>query len=124
MFQPFFLQADLPYSAIRGEEFPVKVALYNYLDAAQDIQVELEAADWFDATRRCEDHGDRGRWRHRQRRVHHQARRARDPVVKVTARSSEAADAMIKSMIVEPEGVQPRDGREPGAVRPGQSNGP
>ena len=35
MFQPFFLQADLPYSAIRGEEFPVKVALYNYLDTPQ-----------------------------------------------------------------------------------------
>ena len=27
VFQPFFLQADLPYSVIRGEEFPVKVAL-------------------------------------------------------------------------------------------------
>ena len=28
-FQPFFLTIDLPYSAIRGEEFPVKVAIYN-----------------------------------------------------------------------------------------------
>ncbi|HLA19149.1 MAG TPA: alpha-2-macroglobulin family protein, partial [Dehalococcoidia bacterium] len=48
VFQPFFLQADLPYSAIRGEEFPVKVALYNYQDAAQEFVVELEAAPWFD----------------------------------------------------------------------------
>ena len=32
VFQPFFLQADLPYSVIRGEEFPVKIALYNYLN--------------------------------------------------------------------------------------------
>ena len=43
MFQPFFLQADLPYSSIRGEEFPVKIALYNYLDTEQKIQVDLEA---------------------------------------------------------------------------------
>ena len=35
VFQPFFLQVDLPYSAVRGEEFPVKVALYNYLDTAK-----------------------------------------------------------------------------------------
>ena len=42
VFQPFFLSVDLPYSAIRGEEFPVKVALYNYLDAPQDFYVELE----------------------------------------------------------------------------------
>ncbi len=48
VFQPFFLQADLPYSAIRGEEFPIKIALYNYLDTAQDIQVEIEGADWFE----------------------------------------------------------------------------
>ena len=41
VFQPFFVQVDLPYSAIRGEEFPVKVALYNYLDESQQIQVEL-----------------------------------------------------------------------------------
>ncbi len=43
-FQPFFLTVDLPYSAIRGEEFPVKVAVYNYLDTAQQMQVEIEQA--------------------------------------------------------------------------------
>jgi CD109 antigen len=47
-FQPFFLKIDLPYSAIRGEEFPVKVSVYNYLENDQQIQVEIEEADWFD----------------------------------------------------------------------------
>jgi CD109 antigen len=41
VFQPFFLSADLPYSAIRGEEF-LKVALYNYTDSEQEFQVEIE----------------------------------------------------------------------------------
>jgi len=46
--QPFFLSIDLPYACIRGEEFPVKVALYNYTDTPQDFTVELERAGWFD----------------------------------------------------------------------------
>ena len=48
VFQPFFLQVDLPYSAIRGEELPVKVALYNYLDSTQQIYVELESSEGFE----------------------------------------------------------------------------
>ena len=48
VFQPFFLTIDLPYSAIRGEEFPVSVAVYNYLEPTQSVQVEIEKSDWFD----------------------------------------------------------------------------
>ncbi|MDP2920059.1 MAG: alpha-2-macroglobulin family protein, partial [Dehalococcoidia bacterium] len=48
VFQPFFLTIDLPYSAIRGEEFPVSVAIYNYLDAKQTVQVDIEKSDWFE----------------------------------------------------------------------------
>ena len=48
VFQPFFVQVDLPFSAVRGEEFPVKIALYNYLDSPQDFFVELEQSDDFD----------------------------------------------------------------------------
>ena len=57
VFQPFFLSCDLPYSAIRNEEFPVKVAVYNYLSTAQKVTVKLEAADWFEILgRRGKDH--------------------------------------------------------------------
>lgn len=47
-FQPFFLKVDLPYSSIRGEEFPVSVAIYNYLDRTQKVRVSIEDAEWFD----------------------------------------------------------------------------
>jgi CD109 antigen len=108
VFQPFFLQADLPYSSIRGEEFPVKVALYNYLDAEQKIQVDLEAADWFDlvgqssvtVTVAPNDVGSAV--------FTIRPTTIGTKLLKVTARSSEAADAVNKSMIVEPEGV-PRE---------------
>jgi CD109 antigen len=105
VFQPFFLTIDLPYSVIRGEEFPVRVAVYNYLDKPQDVQVELEESDWFEL---MDD----------QTKVIHIA--ANDiggaaftikptaigvKEIKISARSSEAADAAIKTVIVEPEGV-------------------
>ena len=105
VFQPFFLQVDLPYSAIRGEEFPVKVALYNYLDTPQEFYVELEESAGFMLR------GNR-------------ARTVTVPPndvggvafdirltelgslpIKVTARSRAAADAVIRNLLVEPEGV-------------------
>ncbi|MGB2855172.1 MAG: alpha-2-macroglobulin family protein, partial [Dehalococcoidia bacterium] len=47
-FQPFFIKVDLPYSAIRGEEFPVSVAVYNYLDRSQNVLVQIQEDDWFE----------------------------------------------------------------------------
>lgn len=105
VFQPFFLSADLPYAAIRGEEFPVKVALYNYADSAQKIEVEIKAAGWFEllddpvATVTVAG-GDIGSAEFRIR-----PKTIGTQLVEITARSPEAADAVIKSMIVEPEGV-------------------
>ena len=106
VFQPFFLQVDVPYSSIRGEEFPVKMALYNYLDEPQDIFVELDEADWFDlldqplksATVGANDIGG----------VEFRIRPTGlgSNSMKVTARSDKAADAVIKELLVEPEGVQ------------------
>ena len=105
VFQPFFLQVDLPYSAVRGEEFPVKVALYNYLDTPQDFVVELEESQDFALL----DNGTKN------------VLVAPGEVggvefgirlttlgtlpVKVTARSRESADAVIETLLVEPEGV-------------------
>ncbi len=48
VFQPFFETIDLPYSAIRGEEFPVNVAVYNYLNEPQTVQLDLGQTGWFD----------------------------------------------------------------------------
>ncbi len=106
VFQPFFLKVDLPYSCIRGEEFPVRVALYNYLEEPQEIYVEIEGADWFelrdDATKVVTiPVGDIGG-------VSFDIRpnSLGTQQVKITARSTQAADAVIKDIIVEPEGVQ------------------
>ncbi|MBI4282474.1 MAG: alpha-2-macroglobulin [Chloroflexi bacterium] len=106
VFQPFFLSVDLPYSVVRSEEFPVKVSLYNYLEDAQEIRVDLEPAPWFDlldtALKTVTVPGnDIGVVEFRIRPTGLGIRQ-----LKVTARSREAADAVIKDIIVEPEGVQ------------------
>lgn len=105
VFQPFFLSIDLPYSAIRGEEFPVQVALYNYLDEPQRVQVEIEPADWFDIldnTVKLVELGanDIGGVQFMIR-----PRELGPNGIKITARSEKAADAVIKNIIIEPEGV-------------------
>jgi CD109 antigen len=105
VFQPFFLTIDLPYSAIRGEEFPVSVAIYNYLDTEQQVQVDIEDSDWFellDTTTKTVNIGpnDIGS-------AEFMIRPGKIGInnVKVSARSSEAADAVVKTIIIEPEGV-------------------
>ena len=105
VFQPFFVQVDLPFSAVRGEEFPVKIALYNYLDSPQDFFVELEQSDDFDL---LDD---------RTKSVSVAANDVSglefkirltelgNVSIKVVARSRDSADAIIKDLLVEPEGV-------------------
>ncbi|MBI4220028.1 MAG: alpha-2-macroglobulin [Chloroflexi bacterium] len=105
VFQPFFLQADLPYSAVRGEELPVRISLYNYLDTAQQIQVELEKNVGFDLLSPAVQSvqvaaGDLGGASFTIRPT-----KLGSLALKVTARSPQAADAVIKELLVEPEGV-------------------
>jgi len=108
-FQPFFLSADLPYSAIRGEEFPVKVAIYNYLDQPQSVLVQIDNADWFDLLDESQETVDIAP--NEVGGVEFQIKPTKLGVgeLKITARSNQAADAVVKKLIVEPEGVARED---------------
>ena len=104
-FQPFFLKIDLPYSAIRGEEFPVKVAVYNYLEQPQSVVVQIENEGWFDLLDESAKTveiaaNDVGAAEFKIRPTNLGINQ-----VKVTAQSPEASDAVLKMLIVEPEGV-------------------
>jgi CD109 antigen len=106
VFQPFFLTVDLPYSAIRGEEFPVSVAVYNYLDQTQNVQVDIQSQDWFDLLSPATQNisiaaNDIGSAKFTIRPKKLGAANA----IKISARSPQAADAVIKNLIVDAEGV-------------------
>ena len=47
VFQPFFVDLDLPVSLTRGDEVAVPVVVYNYLDKPQTVELQFHAADWF-----------------------------------------------------------------------------
>ena len=106
VFQPFFLSVDLPYAAVRGERFPVLVALYNYADADQEFRVELESSDDFElmddpAKTVAVAAGDLGG-------VEFDIRLTSlgNVPLRVSARGANFADAVVKEILVEPEGVR------------------
>ncbi len=48
VFKPFFIDLDLPIALIKDDEVTIPVAVYNYLDEPQIVEVELEKTGWFD----------------------------------------------------------------------------
>ncbi len=50
VFQDFFVDIDLPLALTQGDEVSMPVAVYNYLESEQQVQLTLEAQDWFEFT--------------------------------------------------------------------------
>ncbi|NWI76514.1 A2MG protein, partial [Dryoscopus gambensis] len=49
-FQPFFVELTMPYSVVRGESFPLKATVFNYLPACIRVSVSLaELSDFLAA---------------------------------------------------------------------------
>ncbi len=106
VFQEFFLDPDMPYSVTRGEVFPVRVQVYNYLDAQQDVKLTLSTGDWFEII------GDRVVT------VPVSANSVGDVsftitpteigthTIEIAAQTKAAADAVRKEIIVEAEGTR------------------
>lgn len=47
VFQPFFVDLNLPVSLTRGDQVSVPMVVYNYLDEPQQVTLEVKQADWF-----------------------------------------------------------------------------
>lgn len=47
VFQPFFVELNLPVALTRGDEAAVPIVVYNYLDRPQTVEITVEPADWF-----------------------------------------------------------------------------
>ncbi len=48
VFQDFFVEPDIPAAVTRGEEFPVRIQIYNYLPVSQTVKLDFAGGDWFD----------------------------------------------------------------------------
>jgi len=47
VFQDFFVDLDLPVTLTEGDRVSIPVAVYNYSGAAGDVDLQLQAGDWF-----------------------------------------------------------------------------
>ena len=47
VFKEFFIEPDIPVSAVRGDRFELRVMVYNYQDKETEAEVVLHEADWF-----------------------------------------------------------------------------
>jgi len=47
VFQDFFVDLDLPVTLTQGDRVTIPVAVYNYSGAAGDVNLQLQADDWF-----------------------------------------------------------------------------
>ncbi len=103
--QPFFVTVDLLYSAIRGEQFPVKVSLYNYTAQDEQFTVELKQESWFELLDQNTKTVKVGANSTGGVNFTVRAKELGNQKLKVTARSSSRADAIVKELIIEPEGV-------------------
>jgi len=106
VFQEFFGEPDLPYAVTRGEQFPVRIQIFNYLDTPQQVQVELTEAEWFDLLDpniqqvpvEANSVGLAS--------FLIQPTQLGRHLLEVTLRSPLRADAVRKELLVEPEGTQ------------------
>ena len=48
VFQPFFVELNLPVALTRGDEVGIPVVVYNYLDKPQTVTLNLDDAGWFE----------------------------------------------------------------------------
>jgi hypothetical protein len=47
VFQDFFVDLDLPVTLTQGDRVSIPVAIYNYSDSADDVNLKLQPDDWF-----------------------------------------------------------------------------
>lgn len=47
VFQPFFIDPDIPVSVVRNDTFELKVQVYNYYNTSQNVTVTIVGEPWF-----------------------------------------------------------------------------
>ena len=104
VFQPFFVDLNLPIALTRGDEIAVPTVVYSYLDQPQTVKLTLDQADWFEPLGETELSLELAPREVRAVRFRLRAKRVGSHQLLVTARAAEIADAIQRDITVEPEG--------------------
>ncbi len=105
-FQDFFIDLDLPLALTQNDEISVPVGVFNYLTEAQTVRLVIEPDDWFELLDESEkeitiaaNNIDVVYFRIKAKDF------GRQPL-QVTAYGSKLSDAILKEVIVYPDGKQ------------------
>jgi alpha-2-macroglobulin-like protein len=120
VFQPFFVDLNLPVALTRGDEVAVPAVVYNYLDRPQTVTLTLADADWFDRT------GDAvrtvelkpGEVRAESYRL--RVKKVGNHRLQVSATAGDVADAVRRNVEVVPDGKRVEQVFNGNLVRPAQ----
>jgi A-macroglobulin TED domain/Alpha-2-macroglobulin family/Carboxypeptidase regulatory-like domain/MG2 domain/A-macroglobulin receptor binding domain/Macroglobulin domain MG3/Alpha-2-macroglobulin bait region domain len=106
-FQPFFVEHDPPRVLTEGDEISLPVVVRNYLERAQNVDLEIKPESWFTllgpASKQAEvAAGDATRETFDLRAI----ASVKDGKQRITARASDDSDAIEKPVTVHPDGEE------------------
>jgi hypothetical protein len=104
VFQPFFVELNLPVSLTRGDEVSVPVVVYSYLDKPQTVELTLAAGDWFGTTDGAAQKIELGPREVRSVSYRLRARKVGKHALQVTAKGGDLSDAVRREIEVVPDG--------------------
>lgn len=104
VFQPFFVDLNLPVALTRGDEVAVPVVVYNYVDRPLTVELRLREASWFELLEKPEATLKLGAGEVRSTYVRLRAMRVGNHELEVTARGDDVGDAIRRQIEVVPDG--------------------
>jgi hypothetical protein len=104
VFQPFFVDLNLPVALTRGDEVSVPVVVYNYLTKPQTVELKLDQNDWFELLGEPAQKIELDASAIRSTSFRIRVRKVGDQTLQVTATGSGVADAIKKNIEVVPDG--------------------
>jgi hypothetical protein len=104
VFQPFFVDLNLPVALTRGDEVTIPVVVYNYLDRPQAVELTLSDDGWFELLDDTAKHIDLRPGEVKSAGYRVRAKKVGHHELVVEARGSGVADAVKRSVEVVPDG--------------------
>ncbi len=106
VFQPFFVDLDLPVSLTRRDEVEVRVVVHNYLDQPQKVTLTLTEAAWFTLLGKPVQELELAPREVRAARYCIRVNQVGDHPLKVMAQAGEVGDAIERRIEVIPDGTR------------------
>jgi hypothetical protein len=104
VFQPFFVDLNLPVALTRGDEISIPTIVYNYLDQAQTVELTLAKAAWFETLDDVVKRIDLAAGEVRSVAYRLRVTKVGNHPLQVTAQGNGVADALKKTIEVVPDG--------------------